>query len=149
MRALILALAAVAILSAAAPFHRLPSEYSRDPILQGPEAAEAKTGAPARTIAGIRFTESSGLPAPIHALPSVRGSYGIDERYHEERARLYGEYDPEDPWEAAYLTARLHLDARRALGDEALAIAAHLQGITGVRRDGPALWYVERVRRGR
>jgi hypothetical protein len=122
-----------------------PAEYSRDPILQGPEAAEYKTGTPREITAGIRFTESSGYPNPRHKIPSVKGAYGIDERYHGERAAKYGEYDPEDPWDAAYITACLYQDNSKLTNTRAGAIAAHLQGPTGVHRDGIAWWYVCRV----
>lgn len=149
MTRLLLALAAVALLSASAPWHNLPAEYSRDPILQAPAAAADKTGAPERTIAGIRQAESSGRVAPRHPLASVRGSFGLDERYHSERARLYGEYDALDPYDAAYVTARLYCDHLAALRSEDLAITAHLYGLDGARRHGVASEYLARVRGGK
>jgi hypothetical protein len=126
-----------------------PAAYSRDPILQGPEAAALKTGAPEATVAGIRFAESSGRPAPAHRLPSVLGAYGLDSRYHTEREAKYGSFDELDPYGAAYVTARLYLDNLGRLGDEDKAIAAHFQGARGVRRDGVCVQYVAMVRAGR
>jgi hypothetical protein len=35
------------------------------------------------------------------------------------------------------------------LGNEVDAVAAHRQGVNGVKRNGATLWYVERVYRGR
>lgn len=143
-----IALAAVVLLSASAPWHDLPAEYSRDPILQGPEAAALKTGAPAGTLRGIRYVESSGQPDPTHPLATVKGAYGLDTRWHEYWSRLYGPYDELDPYDAAYLTARLYLDHLRDLGDEDRAICAHLLGPTGARaRLAPV--YLARVRAGR
>jgi soluble lytic murein transglycosylase-like protein len=143
-----LALAAVALLSASAPWHDLPAEYSRDPILQGPEAAADKTGAPAATIAGIRYAESSGRPEPRHPLATVKGAYGLDKRWHAYWARLYGPYDELDPYDAAYLTARLYMDHLRDLGNKDRAICAHLLGPSGARaRLAPE--YLARVRAAR
>jgi hypothetical protein len=125
-----------------------PAAYSRDPILQGPEAAALKTGAPEATIRGFRFAESSGRPDPVHALPTVQGAYGLDQRWHAEREAKYGSFDELEPYGAAYVTARLYLDNLARLGNEDQAIAAHFQGVRGVRRDGVCAEYVERVRTG-
>jgi hypothetical protein len=122
-----------------------PAEYSRDPILQGPEAAECKTGAPCGIVYGIGQAESSGNPNPRHRIKTVQGKYGLDERYHPERERKYGRYDPLDPYDAAYITARLYLDNLRILKVSDFAVAAHLQGPTGVKRNGPIWSYVYKV----
>ena len=151
MKRLLFAALSVALLSSALPYHRPePVVNPRDPILQGPEAAALKTGAPEATIRGIRWTESSGSPNPKHIDPLDRGAYGLheDPRYHAERARKYGEYDALDPYDAAYITGRLYADALAALGDPDAATCAHKQGIAGVKRDGPLGWYLERVKHG-
>jgi hypothetical protein len=143
-----LVLAVLASVSALYNLPIAPAVYSRDPILQGPAAAADKTGAPERNIAGIRFAESSGRPNPIHRDPHDRGAYGLHEtpEYHAERERAYGSYDALDPWDAAYITGRLYIDHLRELGSEEAAIAAHKQGVAGVRAKGIEAWYVERVR---
>ena len=149
MPRLIVALAiASAILSCSASRPNTPitpAEYSRDPIMQGPEAAECKTGAPSKIVYGIGQAESSGEPNPRHRIKTVKGRYGLDERYHEERARKYGNYDPLDPWDAAYVTARLYNDNLKILKLSDFAVAAHYQGPTGVKRNGPIWSYVYKV----
>ena len=151
MKHLLLAALSIVLLSSALPYrHPEPVVNLRDPILQGPEAAAIKTGAPEATLRGIRWTESSNRPNPKHIDPLDRGAYGLHESaaYHAERTRLYGEYDALDPYDAAYVTARLYADALAALGDPDAAICAHKQGVTGVKRDGALGWYLERVKKG-
>lgn len=149
MPRLIVALAiASAILSCSATQSKppiAPAEYSRDPIMQGPEAAECKTGAPRLIVSGIKQAESSGKPNPRHRIKTVKGSYGLDERYHAERERKYGAYDPFDPYDGAYITGRLYADNLRILKLSDFAVAAHYQGPTGVKRNGPIWSYVYKV----
>ncbi len=149
--ALLFAVLSIPLLSSALPYHGPePVINPRDPILQGPEAAALKTGVPAAILRGIRWTESSGLPNPRHIDPLDRGAYGLHEAptYHAERERRYGPYDALDPYDAAYITARLYADDLDALGSKDAAICAHKQGITGVKRDGPLGWYLARVKKG-
>ena len=75
------------------------------------------------------------------------GRYQLNETYHAERAAKWGEYDPADPIGAGRIAARVLEDCYRALCDWMLAICAYRQGVRGVRVNGPALWYWERVRR--
>lgn len=127
---------------------RAPAELFRDPILCGYDAAESRTGAPAWVLRGIAFAESSYRLDPQHLDPLDVGRFGLHEApaYREERTRLYGRYDARDPYDAAYIAGRLYVDALARLGSEDAAIAAHRQGVRGVREDGVAAWYVERVR---
>jgi len=73
------------------------------------------------------------------------GRFQLNERFHSLRARSYGEYDPRDPYQAAYVAARILQDDYTALGSWRLAIAAYRQGIGGVRSHGAIMWYVNRV----
>lgn len=73
------------------------------------------------------------------------GRFQLNETFHAERARLYGEYDARDPDEAGRIAARILEDNYRRLGFWALAIASYRQGVTGVQRDGPSAWYIDRV----
>lgn len=147
MKPILCALGLIAVVASGSAQYtgRLPAQCSRDPILQGPEAAECKTGADARIVGGIRMAESSGNPNPRHRIKTVKGAYGIDEKYHAERSKKYGNYDPLNPYDAAYITARLYMDNLKALRLSDFAVAAHLQGQAGVRRDGPNWAYVYRV----
>lgn len=112
------------------------------------ELAEAVTGAPADIIEGIAWAESSGGANLNHPDPLDVGYFGLHEtpEYHAERAAKWGEYDARNPVQAAIITGRLYVENLERLGDEEKAIAAHYQGVRGVRRNGPARWYIERVK---
>jgi len=143
--------AAVAlVLSSSAPFIPAPSMPSRfDDRLSIYELAEAVTGAPADILQGIACAESNENDAAIGDQGRSHGRFQINEDFREERVRLYGEYDPHDATEAAILAGRIYMANLAWLGNETDAIAAHRQGVTGVKRNGASLWYVERVYRGR
>lgn len=147
MRPVLLLLAALALTSSAA--YRAPEtapRAPREPTLSIYEAAELATGAPAAILKGIAFAESSEGRNLNHPNKLDRGMFGLSERWHEERAAKWGAFDPDDPREAAVIAGRIYCENLRTLGDEDSAIAAHLQGAQGVRNDGPARWYIERVR---
>jgi hypothetical protein len=149
MKRLLLAALSVVLLSSALPYARpAPVVNPRDPLLSGIEAAALKTGAPEPTLDGLAFAESSGRPDPRHIDPADKGRFGLHETpaYHAERERKYGAYDALDPYDSAYIAARLYADALAALGSEDAAICAHKQGIKGVKRDGPLGWYLARVK---
>lgn len=110
------------------------------------ELAEAVTGAPADILHGIACTESGEDDEAIGDQGRSHGRFQINETFRAERVRLYGKYDPHDATESAIIAGRIYMDNLARLGSEELAIAAHCQGVRGVRRNGPALWYVERVR---
>ena len=138
------------VLSSSAPFVQAPSVPARsDDRLSIYELAEAVTGAPADILHGIACAESNENDAAIGDQGRSLGRFQINEDFRAERVRLYGEYDPHDATEAAILTGRIYMANLARLGNEIDAVAAHRQGVTGVRRNGAALWYVERVYRGR
>ena len=112
------------------------------------EIAESVTGTSVEILLGIAFAESSYRETIAHPDPLDVGLFGLHEapEYHAERAKKWGEYDAADPQQAAIIAGYLYQENLRLLGDPDLAIAAHLQGPTGVRRHGPAQWYIDRVR---
>jgi hypothetical protein len=118
-----------------------------EPELTIYEIAEAITGCPAELLVGFAFAESSNGRNLNHSNPSDRGWFGIHETksYHEERARLYGEYNADCPLDSAILTGKLFMTNLKLLGNVNDAICAHNQGPTGVKRDGRREWYLQRV----
>jgi len=112
------------------------------------ESAALTAGVPPRILAGVAFAESSFREAPPHPDPLDRGMFGLHESpaIHAERAGKWGEYDALDVADAARIAALYLAECYRAYDDEDMAICAYRQGIAGVRRDGAALWYAERVR---
>ena len=146
MKRLALALAALALTSSAvyrAPEPRIDRPRERLTIY---EAATLGTIVPAALLRAVAIVESSERDDAIGPDGLDLGRYQLREVYHAERAARWGEYDPHGR-EAGHVAARILEEAFRALGDWDLAIAAYRQGVAGVRRDGAAEWYVERVRR--
>jgi hypothetical protein len=147
----------VLALIAAALVFPLPEKPFEHPMVPTPnypdrlsiyEKAEIITGTSSSIIRGIAFAESSYKTKVKHRDPLDKGMFGLheDESYHRERAVKWGEYDAENPQGAALIAGYLYQENLRILKDADLAIAAHYQGPTGVKRNGPALWYIERVR---
>jgi hypothetical protein len=112
------------------------------------EVAEMITGAPAEILRGIAFAESSGGRNMNHPDPLDVGVFGLHESasYHQERTKKWGEYDASNPQQAAIIAGHLYRENLKLLGNSDLAIAAHMQGPTGVRRNGACTWYIARVR---
>lgn len=110
------------------------------------ELASMITGCPIEILYGIAFAESSGNQFASGDDGISKGRFQINEKYHAERAHLYGEYNAFDPFDSAVITGRLFMDNLRALGKKEDAIAAHRQGPTGVKKNGRDQWYVDRVK---
>ena len=147
--ALLLILVSIA-LSSATPFvHRIaPATFvPREPTWTIYEVAEALTGCPAAILEGIHFAESSKGRNYNHPDPFDKGDFGWHERpsYHEERARLFGEYDPLDPLQMAIRTGQLFQFNRARLGSDELAITAHNKGLGWAKAHGEYAPYVDKV----
>lgn len=109
------------------------------------DLAEHATGAPAEILRGIAFAESSERDDAIGDGGESIGRFQFRRAYQTERDARYGVLDPRDPVESAILAGLVYMDNLRALGSVELAIAAHRQGVAGVRRNGATEWYVVRV----
>jgi hypothetical protein len=71
----------------------------------------------------------------------------LNENYHAERAKKYGEYNPFNPLDSVVISGYIYMENLRRLGNSDLAIAAHRQGVDGVRKHQVATkWYIDRVR---
>ena len=112
------------------------------------EKAEIITGTSSAILKGIAYAESSYRAGAAHPDPLDRGLFGLheSESYHAERAVKWGEYDADDPQSAAIIAGMLFQENLQILGREDLAICAHYQGPTGVKKYGPCQWYIGRVR---
>ena len=108
--------------------------------------AELVTGAPAGILHGIAMVESGNSDSAIGDDGISIGRFQINERYHSMRARAWGEYDPHNPSEAAIIAGHIFMDNLKQLGSIDLALCAYRQGIGGVLKNGPGMWYAERVR---
>ena len=115
------------------------------------EKAEIVTGTSSAILRGIAYAESSYRAAAAHPDPLDRGIFGLheSEAYHLERATKWGEYNADNAQEAVVIAGMLFQENLRILGHEDLAIAAHYQGPTGVKKHGPCQWYIDRVRSGK
>lgn|SRR5512142_507081 len=111
------------------------------------EIAASVTGVPASILRGIAITESNEDDTAIGDDGISIGRFQINERFHTERERRWGKYDPHKALQAAILAGFIYMDNLAQLGSVELALCAYRQGITGVRRDGAKLWYAKRVLR--
>ena len=109
------------------------------------EVAVLGTIVPARLLRAIAIVESSERDNATGDDGVSIGRYQLHERFHAERARLYGEYDPRDPLAAGIIAARILEANYRQLGDWTLAIGAYQRGVTGVRRMGVNKTYIAKV----
>lgn len=106
-----------------------------------------ETARPAWALDGIKMAESSGRDDAVGDDGKSKGGYQINETFHDYYADLYGEYDPFDPVQSRRVAMLILRDNYRQLGVWDWSIAAYRQGVTGVRKDGPTQWYIDRVRR--
>lgn len=141
-----LPLAALLLCASARPFEapRMLGRARETPTLY--DAACAGTIVPPGLLRAVARVESSERDDAIGPDGLDEGRFQLRRLFHEERAARWGAFDPFEPAEAGRIAARVLEDCYVRLGDWNLAIAAYRQGVDGVRRDGPALWYVERVR---
>lgn len=109
------------------------------------EIAERATGAPREIIQGIAFAESSENDDAEGDDGESIGRFQFRRAFQAWRDEQYGALDPRDPGESAILAGLVYMDNLAQLGSVELAIAAHRQGVAGVRRDGASEWYVARV----
>lgn len=109
------------------------------------QIASAITGAPEDIIKGFHFAESSYGKNLNHPNKMDRGEFGINEKYHAERAAKWGEYNPDCPLQAAIIAGYIYMENLSVLQSEELAVCAYRQGVAGVRTNGAELWYYERV----
>lgn len=109
--------------------------------------AALSAGVPVLILAGLARAESDFTPAPAHRDPLDKGMFGIREApgYREERARLYGEYDAEDPVQAARVAAEILADHMAHFGYMPAAIAAYHRGAGWVELNGIDWEYVDKV----
>ena len=124
----------------------------RDPCVNWSiyDMAQEATGIPASIIKGIAWAESKERDGIKHHDPLDKERFGIREKpsYHAERVRKYGAYDYKNPHDTAYLTACIFRDNYKRLKSIDAAIAAHNQGVEGVRNNGIDYSYVARVKKG-
>lgn len=111
------------------------------------QIASAKTGAPERILRGLHFAESSYGKNLNHPDPLDVGPFALHETraIHAERARKWGEYNPNDALDSAILAGHIYMENLERLGSESLAVCSYRQGVRGVREKGPGMWYYLRV----
>ena len=115
-------------------------------VLSVYEVAELITGAPANILKAIAITESNENDDAVGDDGISRGRMQLNELYHDERVMKYGEYNPFNSLESVVIAGFLFMDNLVRLGDIDKAIAAHRQGVNGVRKYGASEWYVNRVK---
>jgi hypothetical protein len=93
------------------------------------EQAELATGAPAAIMKGFAYAESSEGRNMNHPNKDDVGMFGLNEtpKNHAYRVALFGEYDPNYPHDAAYITGCLFMKSLNETKSEAVAICSHHQ----------------------
>ena len=115
-------------------------------VLSVYEVAELITGAPANILKAIAIIESNENDDAVGDDGISRGRMQLNELYHDERVMKYGEYDPHNSLDSVIIAGFLFMDNLNRLGDVDKAIAAHRQGVSGVKEHGDTKWYVQRVK---
>ncbi len=122
------------------------NENNEIEVLSIYEVAEIITGAPANILRAIAITESNENDDAVGDDGISRGRMQLNELYHDERVMKYGEYNPFNSLGSVVIAGFLFMDNLVRLGDIDKAIAAHRQGVNGVRKYGASEWYVNRVK---
>jgi len=139
------------LLSSAKPFS-IPILPATDPYpreqLTIYEAAVLGTPIPADVLKAMAIWES-GEGKHLY------GPDGLDEGwmmlrrlYHDERVKLYGNFDPFNPSDATRIAALILTENYKIFdGNLLLAVAAYNQGPTGTKRNGPRIAYIREIER--
>lgn len=112
--------------------------------------ASEKTGCPVWVLRGLQFAESSyGLNCD-HPDPFDKGEFGLHETpaIRAERVRKWGWYDAENKVQAATIAGYIIMENLSVMGDMNSAISAYRRGVTGTRKNGIDLQYVDKVKSG-
>lgn len=108
--------------------------------------ASRLTEIPRETLIGIAYVESGFDATSVGDGGKSIGMFQINETFREERIALMGrEYDPRDVYDSAILTGKIYMKNLKASKSNIIAVAAHKQGLRGVRKNGICSWYVSEV----
>jgi len=112
------------------------------------QIAELVTGAPSDILRGIDFAESSCGKRLKHSNPNDKGRFGLHESpaIRAERVAKWGEYNADNPGDAAIIAGYIYMEHFARFGDSSLAIAAYHQGARRMMLDGADAEYIMRVR---
>lgn len=109
------------------------------------ERAEQRTGVSSFLLHAIAIVESNESDNAIGDDGKSIGRMQLNESFHEERARKFGEYNPYDAYDATYIAGMIYRENYNILKDECKAIAAYRQGVHGVQTRGADSVYVNKV----
>jgi hypothetical protein len=119
------------------------------------QACEGETGFPAEIVGKLVGNAENWSWNPKAKGPKRKdghrdlGLFQHNSKYVPEFAYRYNDgkpYDPMDPKQAAIITFRILADNYRQLdGDMTMTIASYRQGVSGVKKNGPTMWYVNRI----
>lgn len=146
MTRLILPLVAVVALTTSRPYApHIPHIQKIPQRLTVYELAEITTGASSVVLRGMARAESDELDCAIGDDGHSVGRYQWHDAYLQWYKDTYGDFDPRDPLMSSVRAGQSLVANEATLGCLEMAIAAHRQGVQGVRDDGASEWYVRRV----
>lgn len=146
MTRLLLAAVAVASLTTSRPYTpRIPYVSAIPARLSVYEIAEITTGASSVVLRGMACAESDEDDTAVGDNGHSVGRYQWHDRYLGWYREQYGDFDPRDPLMSSVRAGQSLVANETALGCTRMAIAAHRQGVQGVKDNGASEWYIDRV----
>ena len=115
------------------------------PVLTAYERAEQRTGVSSFLLHAIAIVESNESDNAIGDDGKSIGRMQLNEVFHKERAKKFGEYNPYDAYDATYIAGMIYRENYNILKDECKAVAAYRQGVHGVQTRGADSVYVNKV----
>jgi hypothetical protein len=146
-RALLVLLAAL-LFGSSAPYCAPASPSPRDLCVTWTvyDVAEIVTGAPAATLRGIARYESGERDDALGDDGQSTGRFQWYRPYLSYFRATFGYFDPRDPQLGTIRAGQLYMRNLAELGSADRAIAAHNQGVEGVKTNGVNWNYVKEVR---
>jgi len=109
------------------------------------ERAEQRTGVSSFLLHAIAIVESNENDVAIGDDGKSIGRMQLNEVFHKERAKKFGEYNPYDAYDATYIAGMIYRENYNILKDEYKAVAAYRQGVHGAQTRGADSVYVNKV----
>lgn len=122
-----------------------PVQSTPERVLTLYESATVGTDIPPDLLRAIAIVESGEDDDAVGDGGISHGRFQINERFRAERVRLYGNYDPSDPEQAALVAAGILQAHFERFGSWPLALTAYNGGARFARENGRLSGYLGRI----
>lgn len=144
-----LAVAALALLCLSSAVYRVPDTVQAEIIPPRVytlyESATFGTDIPADLFQALAMAESDEMDSATGDDGASIGRFQINETFRAERVRIYGEYDPRNPVQAARVAAGILQSHYARFGSWPLALTAYNAGAGYAIKHGNRSAYIARV----